>query len=114
MFVCVCGRRCFVLCECVLQYGQRGEACVRGLILCRYSFKKGEWLQRICDSVLRVRLSSCCSEGWMRGGIALVILLGCLFVRYVRTMLVWDDFMCLCMSSVLLGGWVNVRLDAYL
>ena len=60
--MCVQEKRCVVLCGCVLQRGQRGEGWVEGLILCRYSFKKGDLLVRSCASVLRVRLSSCCSE----------------------------------------------------
>ena len=66
--MCVQEKRCVVLCGCVLQRGQRGEGWDEGLILCRYSFKKGDLLVRSCASVLRVRLSSCCSESCTVGG----------------------------------------------
>ena len=51
-------KMCAVLCGCCWQSGQRGKGCEKGLILCKYSFKRVEWLDLSCASVLRVCLSS--------------------------------------------------------
>ena len=55
-------KRCVVLCVWFLQRGQRGEGWREGLILFKYSFRKGDLFVRSCESVLRVRLSRSCSD----------------------------------------------------
>ena len=89
--------------------GQRGEEWTRGSILLRYSSKNGDLFVRSCASVLRVCLSKVSSVLLTVGGICLIILLFCLFVRYVFTACVCDCLRACLMAMLLVRGLSVVR-----
>ena len=73
--------RCCVVCSSILHDGQSGEVCVRGLILCKYVYSRGDFPVRSCARVRLLDLGNDSSFLFMLGAIWFIILFSCLFSR---------------------------------